>query len=68
MYVFFGGIEMKLQEAEEQSAEIVELLKPFCKKILVVGSIRRKKPECKDIDKKHKIRKIDQKLDLKKKL
>ncbi len=41
---------MKLHEAEEQSAEIVELLKPFCKKILVVGSIRRKKPECKDID------------------
>jgi DNA polymerase/3'-5' exonuclease PolX len=41
---------MLLPEAEQRSAEIVEKLKPYCKQIMVVGSIRRKKPECKDID------------------
>lgn len=41
---------MKLKEAEQRSAEIVERLKPYCKQILVCGSIRRKKPECKDVD------------------
>ena len=41
---------MKLQEAEQRSAEIVELLKPYCKRIMVCGSIRRKKSICRDID------------------
>ena len=41
---------MNLKEAEQKAVEIVDLLKPNCKEILVVGSIRRKKPECKDID------------------
>jgi DNA polymerase (family 10) len=45
-----GGKEMLLKEAEKRSAEIVEILKPNCTRILVVGSIRRKKPECNDID------------------
>ena len=43
---------MDLQQASELSSEIVEILKPHCKPgfILVVGSIRREKPICRDID------------------
>jgi len=41
---------MNLKEAEQKAVEIVELLKPHCKEILVVGSIRRKKAEPADID------------------
>jgi DNA polymerase (family X) len=43
-------MQLLLKEAERRSAEIVELLKPNCKEILIVGSIRRKKAECRDID------------------
>jgi len=41
---------MKLLEAEQKAKEIVDLLSPFCEKIMIVGSIRRKKSEVKDID------------------
>jgi DNA polymerase (family 10) len=41
---------MLLKEAEQQAAAIVDRLKPNCKEILVVGSIRRKKPAPADID------------------
>jgi DNA polymerase (family 10) len=41
---------MLLQEAKQRAAAIVDRLKPNCKEILVVGSIRRKKPAPADID------------------
>ncbi len=41
---------MDLQQASELSSEIVEILKPHCKQIMVCGSIRREKPICRDID------------------
>jgi DNA polymerase (family 10) len=41
---------MDLQQASELSSEIVEILKPHCKQIMVVGSIRRGKEFPRDID------------------
>jgi len=41
---------MKLAEAQGIANEIYFLLKPHCTKIEIVGSIRRQKPEVKDID------------------
>lgn len=41
---------MLLKEAELKAAEIMGPISPWCEKILVVGSVRRKKTECKDID------------------
>ena len=41
---------MLLAEAKKKAAGIVEQLKPHCKEIMVCGSIRRKKPEVRDID------------------
>ena len=41
---------MKLEEAEELAREIVEHVHPFCERVEVAGSIRRKKSEVRDID------------------
>jgi len=41
---------MKLQEALRVANEVYYRLKPHCEKIIVAGSIRRQKPEVKDID------------------
>jgi len=41
---------MKLEEGRLIANEVVELLKPLCEKIEIAGSIRREKPEVKDID------------------
>jgi len=41
---------MYLGDAEALANEIVSILDPFCEKILIVGSIRRKIPEVHDID------------------
>ena len=41
---------MNLEQAEKLALEIIERLKPFCSRIQVAGSIRRKCPEPKDID------------------
>jgi len=41
---------MELKQAQQLSQEIVDILKPHCKNIMVVGSIRREKPICRDID------------------
>lgn len=41
---------MNLKSTEEKALKIVELLAPFCARIEVAGSIRRKRPEVGDID------------------
>ena len=41
---------MQLNLAQQLAAEVVERLAPFCTRIEVAGSIRRRKPECRDID------------------
>ena len=41
---------MLLEKAETIANKYVELLNPFCKRIEIAGSIRRKKPEVKDIE------------------
>jgi DNA polymerase/3'-5' exonuclease PolX len=41
---------MELQQAQNISHEIIEKLKPYCSRIQVAGSIRRKKPFVHDID------------------
>jgi DNA polymerase/3'-5' exonuclease PolX len=41
---------MKLKEAEEIANELINYFRPVCEKIEVVGSIKRRKPEPKDID------------------
>jgi len=41
---------MRLDDAEKIAAGIVETIKPFCEKVEVAGSIRRKRPEIRDID------------------
>lgn len=41
---------MELKQATEIAHEIVQALQPFCQKIEVAGSIRRKKPFVHDID------------------
>jgi len=41
---------MKLAQAEEIAHEISEMLAPFCERISVVGSIRRRRPTVNDID------------------
>jgi len=43
-------IKMKLELAEQLAEKIVNQLKPYCKRIEVAGSIRRKKPEIRDIE------------------
>jgi DNA polymerase (family 10) len=41
---------LKLKDAEEYAKKIVTVLTPFCEKITIVGSIRRRRPEVNDID------------------
>lgn len=41
---------MNIDKAENIANKYVELLKPFCKRIEIAGSIRRRKPEVKDIE------------------
>lgn len=41
---------MKLSFAERCATRLVEWLQPFCDRIQVAGSIRRRRPECSDID------------------
>ena len=41
---------MKLADAEEIAYEITEAIAPFCERVSVAGSIRRRKPEVKDIE------------------
>ena len=41
---------MKLERAQEIADEVIKRLYPYCKKIKVVGSVRRQKPQVRDID------------------
>jgi DNA polymerase/3'-5' exonuclease PolX len=41
---------MKLQEAQKIAEKYLNILKPYCQKIRIAGSIRREKPEVKDIE------------------
>ena len=41
---------MTLLTAQRYAAKIVEWLAPFCEHIEIVGSIRRERPECGDVD------------------
>ena len=41
---------MKLEIAETTANEIVNILTPYCERIQIAGSIRRRKPNVKDID------------------
>lgn len=41
---------MKLAEAQAIANEVYHRLKPYCEKIEVAGSVRRLKPEIKDVD------------------
>ena len=41
---------MKLEQAQKIASSLIADLKPFCHRIEIGGSIRRKKPEVKDIE------------------
>jgi DNA polymerase (family 10) len=41
---------MKLEEAVAWAAKVVNVMTPFCERVEVAGSIRRKRPEVNDID------------------
>ncbi|MEW6506379.1 MAG: hypothetical protein AB1432_01405 [Bacteroidota bacterium] len=41
---------MELSKAEKIAQKYVDLLAPFCNRIEIAGSVRRKKPEVKDIE------------------
>ncbi|GAG61632.1 unnamed protein product, partial [marine sediment metagenome] len=41
---------MELERAQRTAEAVVKQLSPYCKKIAVAGSVRRKKPWPKDID------------------
>ena len=41
---------MKLQEAQQISKEVTESLSPYCERIEIAGSIRRRQPTVHDID------------------
>ena len=41
---------MKLQKAKAIAEELVELLKPVCERVIIAGSIRRRKPVPNDIE------------------
>ena len=41
---------MKLEEAEKYATQVIEAIRDLCETILVVGSIRRRRPEVNDID------------------
>lgn|SRR3990172_3077140 len=42
--------KIPLADAEAQAKRIVELLRPFCQRVEIAGSIRRRKPEVGDIE------------------
>lgn len=41
---------MNLQQAQRYADQIVEWLSPFCHRMEIVGSIRRRRPVCNDVD------------------
>ena len=41
---------MKLEEIEPIAEKYVKILEPYCNRIQIAGSIRRRKKECKDIE------------------
>ena len=41
---------MKLKDAEKLAEQIMEQIQPFCDRLVVAGSIRRKKSEVRDVD------------------
>lgn len=41
---------MKLQEIQPIAEKYKKILAPYCKRIEIAGSVRRKKPECRDIE------------------
>ncbi len=41
---------MKLKDAEKLAEQIMEQIQPFCDRLVVAGSIRRKKREVRDVD------------------
>ena len=41
---------LPLEQAQSLAAELVQLLSPYCTRVDVVGSIRRKRPDVKDIE------------------
>jgi len=41
---------MQLTQAEELAEQFIQEIAVYCKKIEIVGSIRRRKTECRDID------------------
>ncbi|GAI23919.1 unnamed protein product [marine sediment metagenome] len=41
---------MELERAQKIASEVITRLAPYCKKIEVAGSVRRRKPRVKDID------------------
>ena len=41
---------MKLKDAEKLAEQIIEQIRPFCDRLVVAGSIRRKKSEVRDVD------------------
>jgi len=45
-----GGNRMKLKDAEKLAEQIMEQIRPFCDRLVVAGSIRRKKSEVRDVD------------------
>ena len=42
--------KMLLSEAEKRALEFVELLRPYCERVEIAGSIRRRKPDVGDIE------------------
>ena len=41
---------MELEQAQKLANQIVKLISPFCERIVIAGSIRRKKPQSRDVD------------------
>ena len=41
---------MQLERAQRVAGEVIKRLSPYCQKIEVAGSVRRKKPQVRDID------------------
>ena len=46
----YFGIDMEYKKALEIAEKVKQELKPYCDRIEIAGSIRRKKPEVKDIE------------------
>ncbi|GAJ14573.1 unnamed protein product, partial [marine sediment metagenome] len=41
---------MKLEQAQKIAEEVVKRLSPYCQRIQIAGSIRRQKPQVRDVD------------------